>query len=218
MKYNSEMHHRKSVRLKKYDYSEPGAFFVTICTHNRECRFGNIINENLRYSKIGTIAEEILTEKVNSIGLMRLDSYVIMPNHLHMIIFIEDSNIHPMGVSRNVPTKNKKILPHRNCVVNNTQSKSHSRRGVIHNAQNRQYYSYISPKGNSLSIPVRKYKAAVTRWCNNNGYKFFKWQRNYYEHIIRNEIELNQIREYIINNPLKWDLDKENPKNLGNKK
>ena len=153
----------------------------------------------MKYSKIGIIAEEILIETVNNMALMRLDSYVIMPNHLHMIIFIENSDIHLMGVSRNALTKNTKRL--------------HNRRGVINNAQNMEFFSYISPKGNSLSILIRKYKAAVTRWCNNNGYKFFKWHRNYYEHIIRNETDLNQIREYIITNPLKWELDKENPKN-----
>ena len=204
MKYDPEKHHRRSIRLKEYDYSHPGAYFITICTHDEECCFGNIINGNLKYSKIGIIAEEILIETVNNMALMRLDSYVIMPNHLHMIIFIDDSDIHLMGVSRNAPTKNTRRL--------------HHRRGVIHNAQNMEFYSYISPKGNSLSILIRKYKAAVTRWCNNNGYKFFKWHRNYYEHVIRNETDLNQIREYIITNPLKWELDKENPQNWNIKK
>jgi len=199
MKRESENYHRRSIRLQEYDYSHPGAYFVTICTRNRECVFGDIVNGNMKCSKIGIMAEKILIETFNAHKLIKLDAYVIMPNHVHIIICIDNNE----GVTSNASTVDK--------------IKSSDCRGVIYNAQNNEYYSKISPKYNSLSVVIRKYKAGVSRWCNKNGHQYFKWQRNYYEHVIRNENDLQQTREYIISNSLKWELDSENPK-IWNKK
>lgn len=77
--------------------------------------------------------------------------------------------------------------------------------------QKHQMFSNISPVKGSLPVIIRSFKSSVKHWCNKNGFTNFKWQRNYYDHIIRNDLELNSIRQYIINNPLKWHLDKENP-------
>ena len=99
MKYDTEKHHRRSIRLKDYDYSHPGAYFVTICVNNKECLFGEILEGNLRYSKIGIVAGEVLIKTVNSMRLMQLDSYVIMPNHIHMIVFIENNDENHEGVT-----------------------------------------------------------------------------------------------------------------------
>ena len=78
------------------------------------------------------------------------------------------------------------------------------------NAPTKKYYSNISPERGTLSIVIRTYKGVVTTWCMKSGFVNFKWQRNYYEHIVRSNRELRKIREYINNNPLKWELDREN--------
>jgi putative transposase len=87
-------------------------------------------------------------------------------------------------------------------------------RGVQLNAPNRAtaiYYKSMSPKKGTLSVIIRTFKAAVTTQCRKRKYHFHGWQRNYYEHIVRNEDELGRIREYIASNPLQWEFDRENP-------
>mgnify|MGYP001114696632 CR=1 FL=1 len=150
-----------------------GAYFVTICCHNRECLFGEIADDGIKLNLIGEISKKYWLRINEHYKNTNLDNFIIMPNHIHGIIII--NNI--VGVQYIEPLHNE--------------------------------YQHIIPK--SIGSIIRTYKSTVSRWCNKNGYNNFKWQRNYYEHIIRNEKELNQIREYIINNPLKWEFDEENP-------
>ena len=175
MKTNVEKHYRRSIRLKDYNYASAGSYFITICTKNKECLFGNVINSTVELTSIGRIAHKSWLNINKHFENIELDEFIIMPNHIHGIITIND-----VGAQYIEPLQNK--------------------------------FQYIIPK--SIGSIIRTYKSAVSRWCNRNGYKNFKWQRNYFEHIIRNEKEINEIREYIINNPLKWDLDKENPNNI----
>ena len=163
--------HRRSIRLPEYDYSKTGAYFVTICSFNKELVFGKIVDGRCVLSKIGNIAAKHLEEVPNHFDNVFVDEYVIMPNHIHIIITI-------VGVQ-------------------NFESLRHE-------------YQKIIPK--SIGSIVRSYKASVKKWCNENDYKKFKWQRNYFEHIIRNQEDHFRIKEYIQNNPLKWELDEENPK------
>ena len=182
MNYVSEKHHRKSIRLTGYDYSQPGAYFVTICTWNRECLFGEISNDEVVLKEYGQV---VMQEWINT-GKLRpnveLDTYVVMPNHFHGILIINDrgGTIQRRGVLQYAPTN-----------------------------------AFRSPS-QTIGAMVRGFKSAVTKQINRSrntpGYTI--WQRNYYEHIIRNEKELNTIREYIINNPVKWDLDENNPDNI----
>ena len=172
MKYNPEKHHRKSIRLKNYDYSKPGIYFVTICTKNREFLFGEIVNGVIVLNDAGKIAQQCWLEIPEHFPCVSLDKFVIMPNHIHGIIIIN----HVAGVQNIEPLQQfnqfQKIIP------------------------------------NSIGSIVRGFKIGVTKWFRQNNILNVVWQRNYYEHIIRNEKELNKIREYIINNPLKWGLDK----------
>ena len=170
----------KSIRLQDYDYSSNGAYFITMCTKDRECVFGNIIDGKMELSKVGKIVcdEWVKTEQLRK--YIQLDEWIIMPNHFHGIVIIKNDN-----------------------VMDNVET----RRGV----SLQRFGTSISK---SLPIIVNHFKSAVKRWCNKNGYEQFQWQRNYYEHIIRNENELNRICEYIINNPLKWTLDRNNPDNF----
>ena len=161
---------RRSIRLPEYDYSKPGAYFITICSFNKEQIFGKISNGKIILSKIGKLGEKYLKEIPDHFEDVFVDEYVVMPNHIHFIITI-------VGFQNIEPLQNK--------------------------------YQKIIPK--SIGSIIRSYKASVTRRCKENDYKNFKWQRNYFEHIIRNEEDHFRIKEYIQNNPLQWELDEENP-------
>ena len=180
--YNSEKHHRRSIRLKGYDYSLAGTYFVTICVKERKCVFGDVQNSNVVLSPIGEIVYQCWNEIPNNFNSVKLYVFIVMPNHLHGIVVMTNDC---RGVQLNAPTRN---------------------------ASN--FYGLISPKQKTLSVIIRTFKAAVTTLCRKNNYHFFELQRNHYEHIVRNEDELNRIREYIINNPLQWQFDKENPNRI----
>ncbi len=166
-----EQRQRHSLRLEDYDYSQEGAYFVTICTHNKALLFEK--------KKIRAIAEQCWIEIPNHFPNVQLDEWIIMPNHLHGIVFIALRR----GVQLNAPT--------------------------IRITNNR--FSTISPQRNKLAIIMRTYKAAVTTRCRRAGHLDFRWQRNYYEHVIRNEHDLNDIRQYTLDNPVKWNVDENNP-------
>jgi REP element-mobilizing transposase RayT len=165
---------RRSIRLKDYDYSSPGEYFVTICTHQRECSFGEIVEGEIRFSAIGEIADRCWREIPAHFTHVELDEYVVMPNHIHGIIIICPS----VGVHHDEPLR-------------------------------KHAFQHTIPQ--SLGSIIRAYKGAVSRECRKCGFGVFRWQRNYYEHIIRDDTELDRIREYIINNPLKWQEDEEHP-------
>lgn len=172
------LHSRKSIRLKGYDYSQTGAYFVTICTYNRKCNLGKVINDEVQLNKYGHIVENEWIKTADIRKNVELDRYVIMPNHLHAIIML-------------------------NC------------RGVLQYAPTDTSGKLQSPSQTVGSI-IRGFKSTVTKQINQlrNTPGSSVWQRNYYEHIIRNEDGLNRIREYIINNPIQWQFDRENPHNI----
>ena len=178
MQYNSDIHHRHSIRLQDFDYSQNGYYFITICTKNRECFLGEITNEKIKLSTIGEIVYKYWIEIPQHFGNTLSDEFVIMPNHVHGIVVIENNNVmHDVRACHGMPQR---------------------------------FGTSISK---SLPMIVNHFKSAVKRWCNNNGFEYFQWQRNYYEHIIRNESELNRIREYIKNNPIQWEFDRNNLRN-----
>ncbi len=164
----------KSNRLSNWDYSSAGYYFVTICTQNKICHFGNITQSLINPSPVGEIAYKYWVEIPKHFNNVDIDEFMIMPNHIHGIIAIHDTD--RRDVACNVSTPNP------------------------------DFHSHISPKPNSLPTIIRSYKSAITKWCNENDLPF-KWQHNYHEHIIRDEKELDRIREYIINNPANWDKD-----------
>ena len=201
MKKNLEKYQNKfrikSNRLTTWDYTIAWWYYVTINTFNHKEYFGEIKNGKMELNEIGKIAEEelLLTPKLRE--YVELDDYVIMPNHIHAIIIINESVETCRGMSEN----------HGN-IINN-------RRDVARyistdgDEQTENYFSKISPKPKSLSSIVRSYKSAVTKRIRKIGINNFKWQSNFYDRIIRNESELFNIRKYIEQNPLKWDLDKD---------
>ncbi len=177
MKYNPDIHHRRSIRLRNYDYSQAGAYFVTICTHHRECLFGEITNRAMRLNDAGKIAAQCWQDIPVHFSHAALDEWTVMPNHVHGIIVITDTA--RRGTARRAPTTER----------------------------------FGKPVSGSLPTVVRSYKSAVTRHINilrdTPGNRL--WQPNYWEHIIRNENELHRIREYIRNNPARWQEDALHP-------
>ncbi|PIS15037.1 hypothetical protein COT63_02080 [Candidatus Shapirobacteria bacterium CG09_land_8_20_14_0_10_38_17] len=188
---------RKRIRLKEYDYSLPGYYFVTICTQNRQYLFGNIVNEKMALNEMGKIINQYwqkLPEKFNNV---LLDEYIIMPNHLHGII-------HIVGAGFSRPTETGFSRP----------TETRFSRPKISLEQIIAWFKYQSTKRiNHVSNWSGKFinNGREDRAPTNKKQIFKKnWQRNYYEHIIRDEEELNKIREYIVLNPHKWPEDKNN--------
>ncbi len=178
-------HHRRSIRLKGYDYTQAGAYAVTICTHNRDCLFGEIADGEMRLNDGGRMLERAWGELPVRFHHMDLDGFVVMPNHFHGILVL-----HPHVGLESADEKTKgehRVRPN----------------GTLPDTVGRIVQAF-------KSITTHKYITGVKQ----NGWPPFPgklWQRNYYERIIRNEGELKRIREYIVNNPARWELDRENP-------
>ena len=186
---NENRPQRKNIRLKEYDYSFPGWYYVTICTFNRINLFGKIADGKMVLNEDGKIVEEEWLQTKEIRKNVDLDYYIIMPNHLHGIIIIEQS-------FEDVIIKGRGEL--------NSPEKIDS--GRIQYAPTND--TFISPS-HTLGAIVRGFKSSVTKKIRelSGNSELRIWQRNYYEHIIRNDNDLHRIRTYIQNNPLKWELD-----------
>ena len=196
----------ESIRLPNRDYAANGWYFVTICTSNRLPFFGNIINGQMQLSAIGKIARQFWFEIPDHSKYTDIDEYVIMPNHVHGIVVINKPN----NYRRDVANYRRDVANYRRDVACNVSTKT---------VNNDEYdlsraMSGISPKSNSLGAIIRSYKSSVTRWCRKNGRLNFSWQSRFYDRIIRNDGSLDTIRQYIVNNPAKWEKDKNNLANL----
>jgi REP element-mobilizing transposase RayT len=168
MEYDPQIHHRRSIRLQGYDYSQAGLYFITICCQNRECLLGEMVNGEMICNDAGEMVQTAWNDLSNHYGHIKLDTFIIMPNHIHGIIAL--TNVR--AGFKPAPTG----------------------------------------KRHGLSEIVRALKTFSARHTNETrntpGTKL--WQRNYWEHIIRNENEYRRISEYITHNPTKWEQDKLN--------
>jgi putative transposase len=174
MKCDPQKHHRRSIRLKEYEYSQAGVYYVTIDVQNRESLFGEIVNYEMILNEAGNMVNEQWGALLERFPNIELDVYQVMPNHFHGIIV----------VTENVDTQT--------VVVQNKKPMLGDSIGAF------------------KSITTHEYILGVD---NNNWPQFYKhlWQRNYYEHVIRDEADLNRIRDYIQSNHVNWDEDEENP-------
>ena len=197
MKYDPKMHHRRSIRLPGYDYASPGSYFVTVCTHQRKLLFGEVIAGQMHRNALGDIvhAEWYATERVRP--EVRLDAFVVMPNHLHGILEIID-----VGARRG-------LAPHAHARADNAEMRATHRVAPTAGARNRPHGPAPGSIGAILGQIKSLTKKAINKTRGTPGRPV--WQRNYHEHVIRNEKELQRVREYICNNPLRWPFDRENP-------
>ena len=188
---------RKSIRLKGYDYSLPGWYFITICIQNRECLFGDIKNGKIELNDVGLLVNKYWHKLIDKFNI-QLNKYTIMPNHLHGIIRIVGAP--PVGARSTMVTRS-----------NRAGIKPASRAG-IKPAPTTTTTTLGNIIGAFKSLTTHEYIQNVD---NNHWPSFNKrlWQRGYYERIIRNEIEFKKIREYIQLNPQMWQRDRNNIKN-----
>jgi putative transposase len=193
----------KSTRLKNFDYSQNGYYFITICTKNHEYFFGEVKNDKMVLNKIGKIAEKFWLEAPNHFSNAKLDEFIIMPNHIHSIVIIKNYNAELCHVEPSViETYPLETYPLETCPVE-----------TCHGMSLRKTNKFSKPIKKSLSMIINHYKGAVKRHCNKKDI-VFAWQSKFYDHIIRNDKSLKNIREYIKYNPLKWDLDENNLQNI----
>jgi len=156
--YNPDIHHRRSIRLLGYDYTQAGAYFITICVQNRENLFGAIRNGKMQPNAAGEMVGRWYDELANKFPGLLCDEFVCMPNHVHFVLINQESDI----------------------------------RGVV------QWFKTMSTNAYIRAIKEHGWPPLAGRL----------WQRNYWEHIIRDETELDQIRQYIQENPVRWQTDK----------
>lgn len=191
MKYDPEKHHRRSIRLKGYDYSSAGAYFITICTYQRECLFGKIMDGAMHLSPYGKIVQEEWIQSSTIRQEIELDGWVIMPDHMHGIVVITNHNADARAHGRVPPPPQQyEFLP-----PPMPPKPPHC----------------IPPrKPQSISSFVAGFKSAATKRINilRDTPGTPVWQRNYHERIIRDESALNNIRRYIRMNPINWELDR----------
>jgi len=182
--YNSDIHHRRSIRLKGFNYATPGAFFVTVCTQERQCLFGEISAGKIRLSDQGRMLHDAWDELPTRFPFIELDQFVVMPNHVHGIIVLTNST---SGRS----------------TADGSSQGDHKDRPDGTGTLGRVVQAFKSTTTHEYILGVRQHG-----WLPFPGKL---WQRNYYERVIRNEEELQRVREYISNNPLTWETDEENP-------
>jgi putative transposase len=180
MNVNQNIHRRRSIRLQDFDYAQTGAYFVTICTRERACLFGEVVGGDMRLNDAGKIAEACWLAIPTHFPSVHLETIVVMPNHVHGIVVIAD---------RVVGTKNFSPLRDKTATTCNP----------------------IRSPSKTIGSIVRGFKIGVTKWFRENEHAGKVWQRNYYEHVIRNDESLSRIRQYIQENPTRWAFDRENP-------
>jgi REP element-mobilizing transposase RayT len=195
---DSECRHRRSIRLRGYDYTQAGAYFITICTHERIRLFGDIMNGQMRLNDRGAMVQQEWINLPHRFPNIDLDAFIVMPNHIHGIIVITD--VDPVVGAGLVPA-----LPS----APNGDGVTISGASGATRATTRVAPTVGGIVGAFKSITTVRYTHGVQHY----GWLPFRgrlWQRNYYEHIIRSEESLNRIREYITNNPMQWEWDREN--------
>lgn len=194
--FNSEIHHRKSIRAKGYDYAQDGAYFVTVCARNKQCLFGEIVNGKMELNGAGKIVCDCWAGLKNRFSNIENDVFVVMPNHFHGILSVGAGL-----VSARPEFLNLMEFARGNAEAYNANARADTR---------------PAPTGANAGLGdiICAFKSLTTNEYIRNvksgkfpPFEKSMWQRNYWEHIIRNEEDLDRIREYIINNPLNWELD-----------
>jgi putative transposase len=194
MVYDPQKHHRRSIRLKGYDYSQQGAYFVTICTKDRQCFFGEVVDGRMVLNHAGNMINRWVMELPNKFSDIECDVSQVMPNHFHAIVI---NNGNPVGADLRVDPNNA---------------------GDVQFSPNNSVPKLLGEhKGSPLYRVIQWFKTMTTneyiRGVKNAGWPEFNgklWQRNYWEHIIRDQKSYDRIAQYIISNPANWDTDQLN--------
>ena len=187
--YDPQHHHRRSIRLRGYDYSQSGAYFVTICTYQHQSLFGAVVGGEMVFNPYGKVVGEewFKSARIRSEIELFTDEFVVMPNHIHGIIWIV--NDPSVRATRGIVRATRWVAPTRPC----------------------------GPRPGSIGAITGQYKSTVTKRINQNHETHDEpiWQRNYYERIMRDDTELVTIRAYIADNPRRWTEDRYHPEEAG---
>ncbi len=257
MKYDPAKHKRKSIRLQEYDYSAPGVYFITICTHQRQCLFGEIVAGQMELNTTGLWVQTCWQRLPHRFSQLTLDAFIIMPNHLHGILWLGDERRMDADTSRRGKAFGQKVLEQPEICGPNASPPPHPNVSPIQPSPNMSnvlpiqsngdadapckgeafgqkileqpeicgpnasplpnpYDSPIPPNGTksgSIASIIQNFKSISTRRINQiqNNTGRTLWQRNYYEHIIRDSTALQNIQHYIRNNPQSWQQDQLHP-------
>ena len=191
MGYDPRVHHRRSIRLQGYDYSEEGAYFVTICAQDRALRFGEVRGEQMWPNDAGRMVQAAWDGVPHHYPGVDIDVFQLMPNHLHGIIVLYADEGEASSGSHSP-------------VADATDRLSGAERGPC-------ALSLPGVVQRLKSLTTTRYREGVAR-CGWPRFRRRLWQRNYHEHVVRDEDELDRIRQYIIDNPANWEYDRENPR------
>ncbi|MFN8483222.1 MAG: transposase [Anaerolineae bacterium] len=199
MNYNPDIHHRRSIRLKGYDYSQAGAYFITICVQQRESLLGEIHAGSLQLNAAGEMVQRVWEKMTERFSHTALDAYVVMPNHFHAIIWL--------------------VSPSDASALNGWLGQDASDVSVGRDISEGQAQGLPLPRGREgLGEIIGAFKSLTTvdyiDGVRQLGWPAFKgrlWQRNYWEHIIRDDASLERLRDYIQTNPQRWQEDQLHP-------
>ncbi len=201
-----------SSRLKGHDYSGDGLYFITICTHDRELFFGDVVDNKMILNDLGQMAEKYWLEIPQHFENIELDEFIIMPNHVHGIIVIDNT---ADGGKHRVRCDARGFTDAR---VRRDAINRVSTDAAQHTDTNDNHTGGITGKYNPMG---KKSLGEIVRWFKGR-YKFesktinpaFAWQTRFYDHVVRNENSLDNIRQYIINNPAQWENDRNDQENI----
>ena len=197
MPYN--LPQRKSPRATWHDYNG-GRYFVTFCTKNHDLYFGDVVDGKMELSEIG----EWTVKQIEQTAIIRQNDveiplFVVMPNHVHLIVVYNRVAICRDASNASACRDTSNVSPD-----NTSDNVSADARGI---ADARGASLQFGPQSGNLSSVIRGIKSAVTKYANEHNIPF-AWQSRYHDHIIRNQLEMNRIADYIQNNPMKWELDR----------
>jgi putative transposase len=193
MNYDPDKHHRRSIRMRGYGYAQEGVYFVTVCAQDRQCLFGEVVDGEIRLNDAGRMVQAVWKELSIHYPGVEGDGFVVMPNHIHGVIILVGAG------PRACPDEGPRVMVGPRACPEKGQPQG------------------VAP---TLSLPdvVHRFKTLTTKRYADGvkqlGWIPFDrrlWQRNYYEHIIRDEESLSRIRQYILDNPARWEFDRENP-------
>ena len=220
-RFNPNIHHRHTIRLKGYDYSQSGLYYITICCHVKMCYFGDIENKKMILNDIGEIAYNEWIKLPKRYFNVSLDIFQIMPNHIHGIIILNNTFV---GAGLAPAQNNQGVAQNKNTIAQNENTVTQNKNVNIQNYRagtpdfTPDFWAGASPAPTTTTTTatigniVGTYKSMVANQCLEiyklrNEYMGKLWQRNYYEHIIRNEESCQHIINYIIDNPANWERD-----------
>lgn len=190
MTFNPDIHHRQSIRMHGYDYSCAGAYFVTICVYQRECLFGEVVDGIFVSNDAGKIVAETWLGLLSRFPSVSLDEFTVMPNHFHGILVLGDDVGAPLAAPG----------------VGGETAKQDA-------SNNKKRAASSCP---TLGDVMRAFKSisaiSVNRVLGRQGLPL--WQRNYYERVIRDEEELDALRQYVAGNPKQWAEDENHPSQM----